>query len=277
MIKRISSLFVFSLFTVSCNALPTSSIVGKTIAYLLMATDTIQRSFLYATSKQSISLHSQPITHAGVKACITEQIEMMAPELASTIDVRIADESLISNNMIAAAYFHNTLLITKQYYSDIEPLFEKEELSKDDNDTLDVFCFVIQHELAHITYNHVNTRQYLSAALLAPRIGLYEAISSRLNFFGSTFLTFICVNSIISKAQFKLYRHQEHSCDLAAMSERARRGGIIFCQRMMAGLKNDPFMATVDKMAITHPCIQDRLNLMQQTWGPQCCVAGILQ
>lgn len=244
------------------QAAPVSTILGKVFAYSLLSFEGVAAAYHYKNMNETVAQHTVLLANEQVESFIRREIAHVSPELASTAVLRIGSSFICPETMVACSYFANTIIFNASYYEKIAPILAKSTYTQQEQEDIDVLCFIIQHEANHIKHNDPYNRLYRAVGTVLPKIAVYEWISSRLYFTYSSILTFLAVNGIANMSRNMSYHAQEFAADAAVVTQQAQRGGMIFFKRTIEQFKTNPLLEMVDRHNGTHPSVHDRLSKM---------------
>ena len=156
------------------------------------------------------------------------------------------------------------IIITPEYYDILCNILEKKELQKNDSDALDIFKFVIHHEMGHIKNNDIKKRFDTSISISIASAILFELSKKMYNFKYSKLTTFLSMQILKALTIRHLCKKQEFRADDNAKDHDALKGGIhlfnnvikIKKEYLEAGIK-------IKTASAVHPSPESRLARLE--------------
>lgn len=243
--------------------LATSSAHTNPWSHLYFTLAPIVGTYQYFRSEATIKQNGTSLTHEKIRAFIDKEC---AHIIDTPIEIYIYDAKEMLGALLAstpAFALHNIVVIAPYYYKILEEIFAKDEWSETDLATLDILRFVIQHESSHIKHRDARNRVIYAAIGALGCAALLEVSKKLYSFPYSELLTTIGLVSINSVAQIMLNKNQERAADHNVQTQQGITGGMLYMYNAINAAKTNEEMALINKMALTHPTFEERLENLQ--------------
>ena len=169
------------------------------------------------------------------------------------------------------------IVITPEYYTVIEKLFNGEMSEENKEKTLKILEFLIQHEATHLKNGDHKYRVIRSAIGAAAKIILFEAIQFALSKKTNEFIdqkawiklgaTYIIPSYVLNVADALinsyLNKQQEYRADAGVVGDDAMSGGKQLFTNIVNLIQNNPQAYALDNYNLSHPSSANRLKHLE--------------
>lgn len=166
---------------------------------------------------------------------------------------------------LAAAIGRDIIVFHPQYHSFLEQLFAKTALTEQDQASLNILRFLIQHEAMHVHKQDSLSRVQAIIGVSIAKMVAFELIKNYCATKSAKWLTFFGV-SLAGNLLFSAYvKSQERRADEAVHGETALQGGKMFFTNMLQFMKTNPKLYVKSEVLnISHPTVQSRLERIEK-------------
>lgn len=165
---------------------------------------------------------------------------------------------------IAFAVGNNNIALETSYYEILEQYLNKAQLTAQEQSSLNIFKFIIQHEAGHIKNKDTQKRFLLAIAQNAVALILFELSKKAYDFEYSQLATVLGLNTLSALLQGYFAQRQEYAADHGVTEEQALAGGKQFFKNLMKMCENNPNLALKMRLDLSHPLPVDRLARLEK-------------
>ena len=164
---------------------------------------------------------------------------------------------------LAFALGDKTIVITSGSYAFLEQIFNKEVLTQQDEGTLDIFRFILQHEVGHLVNNDNRSRVMAFFSATIAKMLIFELSKDSLRARGSHLASVMILNFIGTYILAKINKVQEYRADRSIKTKDALSGGKQLCNNVINLKKTNEEQYWKELFSFTHPTSEDRLKCLE--------------
>ncbi len=218
----------------------------------------------YINVQTKLDTHYKKIEHEKMLAFAKKECQEVAADKEIHFYVGDGHHFGMNNGNLAIARGDNAIIIMPDYYALLEQVFNKEVLTQQDEGTLDIFRFILQHEVGHLINNDQRSGVICYLSVTIAKMLLFELSKESFNFTGSRLASFLTLNLIGTYIQSKLlWKEQEYRADRGIKTKAAVAGGKQFCKNLITLKKSNEQQYWMELLNWTHPTSEDRLKRLE--------------
>ncbi|MCL4380102.1 M48 family metallopeptidase [Candidatus Dependentiae bacterium] len=238
----------------------------RMLPHLLFVAPALYTLHKWTTIEKKIVQHFEPMQDKKVAAFLEQECATITPQ---KIRFFVGRASLLSQSLgetPACATSNNIIILHPDYYAMIQNLFAQETLTEQDQGTLNILRFIVQHEAMHIRNHDPRNRVITDTLLTLIEMAAFQALANR--FFAtkkSSVAGFVAAQTIDVLLSSWYYKWQEKNADAGVRGAAALQGGKILFANLLAECQMNPGLYICDEVLnFSHPTIKSRLQRIEE-------------
>ncbi len=160
---------------------------------------------------------------------------------------------------LALALGNEDILIIPEYYDLICKTLEKDKLGDNDIVILNIFKFIILHEIGHLKDNILPKLVLMNRSACIINMILFELSKRLYNFKYSKVTTYLLLNTVSNYVLGLFLKSEEFKADDNAQDIDSMKGGISFFNNIIKLMEKDSLKKLQIMADLNHPAPKDRL------------------